>query len=371
MGQSDKEVIPPHLQAALDRLSEDHLRRSLKPAVDLGLDFSSNDYLGLGRMEFPSVLEGIPPGGAGGSRLLTGHHPIHAKVETFCADYFQAPATLLFNSGYHANLGLLSSIADRHTTFLYDEQVHASIKDGIRLSPAKAWPFPHQDMEKLEGLLKKANGIVYIVVEALYSMDGDLTDIQSVCDLADRHGAWVILDEAHSTGLYGSEGAGLAVSEKVADRILARIYTFGKAAAWVGAVVAGASPLREYLLNKARSFVYTTAAPPQQVAMLLARLERMRSADVERKQLFEQSEALRKALGQPYQGLAQSPIVSFLVPGNEAVRGVANVLQAEGFDVRPILAPTVKTGTERLRIIVHSFNHSQEITRLAALLTEG
>jgi len=361
-------MTPPHLLAGLERLEANKQLRSLKASQGQAIDFSSNDYLGLGQMEFPTPHAAFSAGGAGGSRLLTGHHPIHAEVEAWCADYFRAPAALLFNSGYHANLGLLSSIAGRHDTFLYDEQVHASIKDGMRLSPAKAWSFPHQDLLKLESLLQKAQGTVYIVVEALYSMDGDLSDIGSICQLADAYGAWVVLDEAHSTGLYGPEGAGWSVAESVSERIFARVYTFGKAAAWMGAVVVGSKALREHLLNKARTFIYTTALPPGQVVLLKMRLERMREANQARTLLFERSDWMRQNLSQSISKETRSPIVSYLVPGNEAVKRVAHALQMEGFDIRPILAPTVKSGTERLRIILHTFNSTTQVSELAKRL---
>ncbi len=376
-----KNVIPAYILKSLNELKLADQFRQLQERGDGWIDLSSNDYLGLRvsgtkqslRQEEKSVnflRKGTD--GAGGSRLLTGNHPEHEDLERFCADYFQASTTLLFNSGYHANVGLLSSIASRHDTYLYDEKVHASIKDGIRLSPAKKWAFKHQDLGDLERLLKRASGTVYIVAEGLYSMDGVHPNLPELVGLIKHYGAWLILDEAHSTGLYGPQGAGLAVHFQLQDRVFARIYTFGKATGWYGAVVAGSSELREFLINKARTFIFTTALPPTSIRILKRKLERLQLADEERAQLENICTLTRKLTGQSKEASLFSPIFPVIVQGNSAVKQIAASLQKSKYDVRPILAPTVAPGSERIRVILHSFNTPAEIygfsTQLLTLL---
>ncbi len=390
----DDPMVPTHILKSLNELNAADQLRRLRLGSEDWVDFSSNDYLGLRGEKRPkdssnrnSGSEGILEDssrwssdsavksidfGAGGSRLLTGNHLEHEDLEQFCADYFQAPATLLFNSGYHANLGLLSSIAGRHDTYLYDERVHASIKDGIRLSSARKWSFRHQDLEDLERLLKRASGTIYVVVEGLYSMDGDHPDLPVLVELVKQYGAWLILDEAHSTGLYGPQGAGLAAHYRLQNRIFARIYTYGKAPGWYGAVVAGSRELRDFLINKARTFIYSTALPPASVRILKEKLERLQLADRERAQLAEICTLTRKLTDQTTEAPLFSPILPVIIPGNSAVKAIAEHLQKSKFDVRPILAPTVSAGSERLRVILHSFNTPTEIyafsTQLMALL---
>ncbi|MEM7039707.1 MAG: 8-amino-7-oxononanoate synthase [Bacteroidota bacterium] len=353
---------PDHIGAMLRKLvAADQLRRLSSPPPG-SVDFSSKDYLGLAKAEF----NGQGPEGATGSRLLNGNHPTHEAFETFAADFFKAPTALLFSSGYLANVGLLSAIARRGDTFLYDAQIHASMRDGMRLSPAQRFAFRHNDLADLERLLKKATGTCFVVAEALYSMDGDCPDLEAMADLTDKYGAWLIVDEAHSTGLFGEYGEGWAVESGVADRIWARIYTFGKAVGRQGAVVTGPPELKDYLVNRARTFIYTTAMAPRQVAGLAPALEAVANAGAEREQL----RALHRRFYAEMKkgGLevleAFTPICPVVVPGNAAVMRLAEAVQAAGYDVRAIRYPSVEKGTERLRIILHSFNEMAEIDGL-------
>ena len=370
--------FPQKITDELNRLAENDQLRALKGSRDLPYDLTSNDYLGLGQSQ--GQIEGSEPNGSGGSRLLSGDLDLHLELEQFASKYFRAPAALFFNSGYHANLGLLSAIAGRHDTFLYDEKVHASIKEGMRLSPARKWSFPHQDLGALERLLDKCTGTAYVIVEGLYSMDGDLADLPALAKLLEGRDAWLIVDEAHSTGLYGPQGAGLTCHYGLEDKVLARIHTFGKAAAWVGATIVGSRPLIQYLVNKARAFIYTTAFPPVVVGTLHQRLQAMRNADQQREQLRINCELAHQLIfaskvGQqllqspPEQGPGLfSPIIPVVIPGNSRVKKIAQELQQMGFDVRPILSPTVPEGQERLRVIVHSHNTPQEIDLFADTL---
>ena len=358
--------IPSHIPALLDRLKAENALRVLpstgQEAASL-VDFTSNDYLGLAR----KVTGNENGGGATGSRLLSGNHAAHEALERYCAELFQGESALLFNSGYLANLGVLSCLPKRGDTLLYDERSHASIKDGLRLSPAKRFSFRHNDLADLERLLQRAGGTVWIVVEALYSMDGDHADLPAMVELAERHGAYLVVDEAHSTGLYGAGGAGLACREGLQSEVLLRVHTFGKAVGLHGAVVVAPEEVKQYLVNRSRPFVYTTALPAGACRRLEGQLREMVGADGKREQLAELSARFRKALGLPDAGL-WSPIVPWLCPGNAEVRDLAARVRAAGFDVRPILSPTVPAGEERLRIVLHSFNSTSQVDDLASLL---
>lgn len=329
-------------------------------------DFTSNDYLGLARRASVGGL-GNEAAGATGSRLLSGNHAAHEDLERFCAEYFQGESALLFNSGYLANLGILSCLPKRGDTILYDERSHASIKDGLRLSPAKRFAFRHNDLSDLDRLLKKAVGTVWIVVEGLYSMDGDHADLSAIVEMAETHGAYVVVDEAHSTGLYGPGGAGLACAAGLQSRILVRVHTFGKAVGMHGAVAVVPASVKQFLVNRSRPFVYTTALPPGLCALLQNRLGEVAAAEAERQALAGLCGQFLEALGRPVEGL-WSPIVPFVVPGNDVVKALAGKVRAAGFDLRPILSPTVPAGEERLRIVLHSFNSPAQIEKLVGIL---
>jgi 8-amino-7-oxononanoate synthase len=363
--------LPDHILRTLASLeAEDRLRTIPRPKHGL-VDFSSNDYLGLARKHFdtdPSIL------GAGGARLLAGTHQEHLDLEAVCAAHFGAEAALLFNSGYQANLGLLSALGQRGETYLYDEACHASIKDGMRLSMAGKFSFRHNDLDDLERLLKKTQGNRYIVVERLYSMDGDWCELKAIEDLAGWYGAWVIVDEAHSTGISSEsrvQRAELAGGQTLAvgnERILARMYGFGKAIGRMGAVVVGSQQMIDFLVNRSRAWIYSTAMPAQLAASISAVLMASKEMDAERTRLFELRRCLENALQeecgiQPI--VSDSPIYPLIIPGNTHVKAVAARAQNVGYDVRAILSPTVPEGTERLRIVLHAFNTEEEVRGLA------
>jgi 8-amino-7-oxononanoate synthase len=356
--------IPSHVGATLAQLRAAEALRTLRLRLPGGVDFSSNDYLGLGKLATGGLEAGLV--GAGGSRLLSGHHAVHAALEDVCGEVFQG-AALAFSSGYLANLGLLSAVATRHDTFLYDQASHASLKDGMRLSPAQAFSFRHNDWAHLEALLGRAKGNVFVVTEALFSMDGDQPDLAALVDITERHGAYLIVDEAHSTGVYGVEGEGLVLRAGLGERVFARVHAFGKAVGRAGAVVVAAPLVRDFLVNRSRPFIYTTAMPLSQTASLVGALTAMRGMSEERDRL----QALRQhwaALWPSSAGSLESPIVPIPCPGNAAAQSAAARLRAQGLDVRAILAPTVAAGTERLRVILHAFNTVAELEQLALAL---
>ena len=220
-------------------------------------DFFSNDYLGWGRREkrfFAQV-------GSTGSRLLSGNSAQHEVIESDFATFFNSQAALHFNSGYDANLGVFSAIPQKGDTILYDELIHASARDGIRLSWAKSHSFRHNDVAHLKQRIEKAEGSVYIAVESLYSMDGDLAPLKELVNVSKSYGAYLIVDEAHSGGVFGAQGKGLAVKLGVESDIFLRLITFGKAYGSHGGLVLGSDDLRQFLLNFSRPFIYSTALP--------------------------------------------------------------------------------------------------------------
>lgn len=350
--------------------------RELKPENGL-VDFCSNDYLGFARSTVlkQSITHEVNThplslNGAAGSRLLSGNIKYAEDLENQIATYHQSEAGLLFNSGYDANLGLLSSLAQRGDTIILDELVHASIIDGARLSYANRYSFRHNDLESLEAKLKLAKGNCYVVIESVYSMDGDASPLVEILSLTEKYNAALIVDEAHAVGLYPK---GLVCELGLQQRIFARIITFGKALGSHGAVVLGSNNLRKYLINFARSFIYTTAAPFHQLAaikMAYQLLENSREAIFCLKkniELFKQ----QVSTGKNFILLnSDSAIQCIVLKSNEMARDAAKQLQMNNFDVRPILSPTVAQGTERIRICLHSFNTENELTLLAVTLNK-
>lgn len=356
--------LPFHIQKRLDQLSElDQLRRI--PSEKEGLiDFCSNDYLGIARFE--TEISGRIKG-ATGARLLRGTLKSHLELEAFAAKAFLAESALLFNSGYQANIGVLSCLAERNDTYIYDEACHASLKDGMRLSQAKRYSFRHNDLQDLERLLKQSSGNCFIVVESLYSMDGDWCKLAEIEELAKQYGAWIVLDEAHSTGIVGEGGAGFAVSLGLENAIFLRIFTFGKAIGKMGAIVVGPSVLRDFLVNRSRAWIYSTAMPGLLAESILESLQMMQQMEMDRGQLKQLRQAMNQAFS-PIGFFAEgegSPIFPLIVPGNSNAKRLAQEFEKLGFDARAILSPTVPVGAERIRIVLHSFNTEEEISRLA------
>ncbi|MDU0371474.1 aminotransferase class I/II-fold pyridoxal phosphate-dependent enzyme [Hymenobacter endophyticus] len=369
------------LAVELTRREAAGTRRRLPAPPAPGLvDFSSNDYLGLSR--HPRVLTAVQaaaqlPAGSTGSRLLTGNSAAAEALETYLAGFHHAEAALLFNSGYAANLGFFAAVPRRGDTILYDDASHASVKDGIRGSFATAWSFRHNDVADLRRKLARATGSVFVAVEALYSMDGDMAPLPELAQLCRAKGLYLIVDEAHTNGLYGPRGEGLVAELGLADAVFARILTFGKALGSQGAAVAGPAVLRDYLLSFSRPFIYTTALPPLTVAALTAAYALLPDLGPERARLFTLSDYLKTTLNTvpglrvPPASHVIHPVFFTTSPGPTHVRAVAAAAQAAGFDVRAIVSPTVPAGTERLRLIVHSYNTEAEIDGLARVLTPG
>ncbi len=346
------------------------------------VDFYSNDYLGFSAhkgihswaCQMVEDRQGLQ-NGASGSRLLSGNHPFYPQLEQLLEYHYGRPA-LVFYSGYTANLGFFNAVPQRQDLVFYDEYAHASIRDGIRMGTAKAYKFPHNDMAALEALLHKhqAHGERYIVTETVFSMDGDAPNLDELGRLARDYGCRLVIDEAHAIGVCGPEGKGLLQDSWVAEYVFARIITFGKALGAHGAAVLGCDELRNYLVNFARSFIYTTALPPHALATVIAAYQFLFTESGKKKmgELRENIRYFREELEasgiSPAFISSDSAIHCCVIPGNDRVKSIAGTLQREGFDVRPILSPTVPKGKERLRFCLHNYNSRNEIGEVIQLL---
>ena len=363
------------IQQKLTQRKLDNNFRVLKTAYGL-IDFCSNDYLGFARSEklkalveaeiskYPDCLNG-----SGGSRLLSGNTVFAEELEQQIASFHQAEAGLIFNSGYNANLGLFASLPQRGDTIITDQLIHACIIDGARLSLANRYSFKHNDLDDLEKKLKHAKGNVYIAVESVYSMDGDEAPLLEIIRLTQKYNANLIVDEAHATGVFG---AGLVQSLNLQNQVFARTVTFGKALGSHGAIVLGSDNLRNYLINFARSFIYTTAPSFHQLVTTKMAYQLLQEAASTQNKLQNLIALFKKELQKQhvFQLIrSNSAIQSILVPGNTAAKQIADHLQKNGFDVRAILSPTVPIGKERLRICIHTFNTKEEVATLSLAIS--
>lgn len=361
-----------HLQDKLSgREKENAFRQLVLPNENL-LDFYSNDYLGLAKENTFSPNEKLAWGSTG-SRLLGGNSKTHEAFEKYIADFHHSESALVFNSGYAANTGLFSCLLSKGDTYIFDELCHASIREGIRLNHATAWSFVHNDVEDLEKKLSLAKGRVVVIVESVYSMDGHFAPLREIVALKEKYDFEIIVDEAHAIGIFGKNGEGKVVEENLQDKIFARVITFGKALGAHGAAVLGSEELKNFLINFSRPFIYTTALPPISIEHLQHQYERMKNANDERKKLNQLIFEYRKLINENPKLKSNSldsysPIQSILIPGNENVKAAAEKLKSNGFDVRPILSPTVPLEKERLRVCLHSFNREVEIKKMLSFL---
>jgi 8-amino-7-oxononanoate synthase len=389
--------LPLKLTKSIDIRKQQNAIRKLGSKKNL-IDFSSNDYLGFSDLKqiyfsAEKILTefNLMRNGATGSRLLSGNHQLFAPAEDFIANFHSAESALIFNSGYDANVGFFSSVPQRGDLIFYDELVHASIRDGISMSRAKAYKFKHNDIADLRGHIERSRNInneheIYIVTESVFSMDGDIPDLKTLAEFAEKQHCFLVIDEAHATGVFGADGAGMVQELGIQDKVFARIITFGKALGCHGAAILGSTTLKEYLINFARSFIYTTALPPHSVATILAsyqylknkpglaevNLEHIEGPEIKKlKQNIEffKGEIVANKL-ESFFTESNSAIQSCIVPGNEKVKNTASKLEAEGYNVKPILSPTVPKGKERLRFCLHSLNSREEISGVLKILAK-
>jgi 8-amino-7-oxononanoate synthase len=365
-----------YLKNKLDERQSLGIYRTLKPENNL-IDFCSNDYLGFARsailrQNIETEIKKYPSGlnGSTGSRLLSGNITYAEDLEKQIAAFHKHGAGLLFNSGYDANLGLLSSLAQRGDTIILDELIHASAIDGARLSYANRYSFRHNDPDSLEAKLKQAKGNCYVVIESVYSMDGDTPPLLDILALTEKYGAHLIVDEAHAIGLYPT---GLVNHLDLQNRVFAVVVTFGKALGCHGAIILGSSLLREYLINFARPFIYTTAASFHQLASVKMAYQLLNNAEEEITGLKNNIALFKSQIktNDNYPLLnSDSAIQCIVLKSNDKAREAANILQNAGLDVRAILSPTVAPGTERIRICLHTFNTINDLTILANTINQ-
>lgn len=354
------------------------------------VDFSSNDYLGFSVSEeiFDRTSQylrdyKLEKNGSSGCRLLSGNNKLLEDTESFIANFHRTEAALIFNSGYDANIGFFSSVPQRGDIIFYDEYIHASIRDGISMSHAKAYKFAHNDLEDLAKLIKKQAHLplrsaehsgqvqaIYVVTESVFSMDGDMPDLTALANFCSINKYYLIVDEAHAVGVIG-QGRGLVQEMRLEGQVFARIITFGKALGCHGAAIIGSKDLSNYLINFARSFIYSTALSPHSVGTILTAYNQLVKEQ-------KSDENLIKRLGRNIAMLrfyikmhaideyfieSTSAIHSCIISGNERVLNVSGKLKEQGFDIKAILSPTVPSGKERLRICLHSFNTEAEIAK--------
>lgn len=368
--------IPKALQQKILFRKDSNALRNL-PIATNGIDFSSNDYLGFAKNEeiFEAthqylVQNNIKINGATGSRLISGNHNLYEITEKFIAAFHQSEAALIFNSGYDANVGFFSAVPQRNDVILYDELCHASIRDGIQMSHAKSYKFQHNDYEDLETKIAKLQTpnsepqTIYIVTESVFSMDGDTPNMETLVQLSEKYQALLVVDEAHALGVFGEKGEGVIQSQQLQNKAFARIMTFGKGLGCHGAAILGNTDLIDYLVNFARSFIYTTGLSPHSVATIFVAYQNLNQS-VELQKLKENIAFFnqqKQLLGiKPLFVYSKSAIHSAILPGNDKVKKIASQLQEKGFEVKAILSPTVPEGQERLRFCLHSYTTELEM----------
>ena len=377
--------FPKALTSKLEQRIENNSVRKLA-LPNNRIDFASNDYIGFAKSEaifhetHSYLIENkIIQNGATGSRLLSGNHKIYQDAENHIAKFHQVESALIFNSGYDANVGFFSTVPQKGDLILFDELSHASIRDGIQLSNAKSYKFKHNDFEDLERLLLKLSTdnqqptTIFIVTESVFSMDGDCPNLEELVKISEKYHCHLVVDEAHALGVFGQNGQGVIQMLHLQDFVFARIVTFGKGLGCHGAAILGSQKLSDYLVNFARSFIYTTGLSPHSVATILVAYQHLETEKIALENLrenvihFNQEKNL---LGlKPIFVRSKSAIQCAIIPGNENVKTIANQLQEKGFDVKAILSPTVPEGQERLRFCLHSFNSKEEISEVLKLLS--
>ncbi|WP_299128548.1 pyridoxal phosphate-dependent aminotransferase family protein [uncultured Winogradskyella sp.] len=370
-------MLPKKLHKKLEERKANNAFRRLGSNSNL-IDFSSNDYLGFSKSEtifnkaHDYIIDNnLKQNGATGSRLLSGNHKLYDIAEAKIARTHNTEAALVFNSGYDANLGFFSSVPQRGDIILYDEFCHASIRDGIRMSDAKSYKFRHNDLEDLDEMLKRVqydNEDIFIVTESVFSMDGDSPDLKTLIETSKTYNARLIIDEAHALGIFDE---GLVQQLGLENDAFARIITFGKALGCHGAAILSSKDLKDYLINFSRSFIYTTALPQHSLATILMAykaLEKTNQAQLLSENIqFFISEVKRLNLQKIFIN-STSAIHCCIITGNDNLKAIAKQLQDKGFDVKPILSPTVPKGKERLRFCLHSYNSKKEISEVLSLL---
>ncbi|NQZ75892.1 MAG: 8-amino-7-oxononanoate synthase [Ekhidna sp.] len=357
-------------QKALEERKKQHLLRTL-PLPPEGFDFYSNDYLGFAQSkslqsEIEKANTSIKKNGSTGSRLLSGNSSFALEVEQQIADFHQTEAATVYPSGYTANIGLISCLATKETTLVCDELIHASLIDGARLGVSRKVRFRHNSIESLEEKLQSIAGQKLVIVESVYSMDGDICPLEQVAELCTAYNAMLIVDEAHAMGVYGENGEGLVQELNLHNRVLARIVTYGKGPGIHGAAVVGPLWLKEYQVNFSRSLIFSTAPNDHQFASISAMYTYLPFASADRNKLHKiVAYFIQKRKDSKFQWVSSpSQIQSLIVPGNEQVIKLSTALRQGGINALPIRKPSVAEGSERIRFCIHAYNTNEEIDLL-------
>jgi 8-amino-7-oxononanoate synthase len=366
--------MPANHERALDAL----LRRGRLRSLDAprGIDFTSNDYLGLAQSQeladavVAAIERGVPIG-AGGSRLLRGNHSEHETLEAEAAEFFGAETALFFGGGFIANTALMATLPSRGDLIVYDELIHASVHDGMRLSKTEATVARHNDPQSVEDAIKTwrakgGAGQPWIVVESLYSMDGDRAPVDELAEIAQRHDAMLVVDEAHATGVFGPDGRGLAAHLEGRDNVIT-LHTCGKALGVMGALVLTPKAIRDFLINRARAFIYATAPSPLVAAAVRAALNICRTQPERREKLHQLiALAARELNSKTRYTPSGSQIQPIIVGPDSSAVALAASMKARGYDIRAIRPPTVPEGTARLRLTITLHTDETVLSRLIA-----
>ncbi|WP_394974631.1 aminotransferase class I/II-fold pyridoxal phosphate-dependent enzyme [uncultured Croceitalea sp.] len=376
--------FPKKLRQKLTKRTAEDAYRKL-PVTNNLVDFSSNDYLGFSRNFWikgrtKEILKQQSfKNGATGSRLLSGNHQLYQKLEQQLTSLYSCEAALVFNSGYDANLGFFASVPQRGDFIFYDEYMHASIRDGIQLSNAKSYKFHHNNLGSLQSSIERSIKVdsktalfeIYIVTESVFSMDGDTPDLKALATFCSTNNYHLVVDEAHAAGVFGK---GLCLEKEIQQAVFARIVTFGKALGSHGAAILGSKLLKEYLVNFARSFIYTTALSPHSIATSIAAHEQLisKNGNISQTKLLENISYFKQELeiNELYNNFikSNSAIQCMKVEGNQNVKTISKKLIKNGYDIKAILSPTVPKGKERLRFCLHAYNTKEEIKSMVQIL---
>jgi len=370
------------IKTELDQIKEAGLYRRLRrvendqgPTLMLDgrevINFSSNNYLGIAN--HPALAAAAKMAidrygcGSGASRLISGNMTLHEELEAKLAAFKGTEAALVFNSGFQVNTGILSTLTGEGDAIFSDALNHASIIDGCRLSRAKTFVYSHGDLDQLEAALKQADGAgrKLIVTETIFSMDGDEAPLSGIVDLAEKYGAMVMVDEAHATGIFGDNGAGVVAKLGLSERVAVQMGTLGKALGGFGAYVAGSGALRELLVNRCRSFIFTTSLPPSIMAMAIAAIDLVQREPERREMLWRNCRALKLGLSGLGFSLAesQSPILPLIIGDTDKCMQFSERLLEKGIFAQGIRPPTVPPGTSRLRITLMATHTREHIDR--------
>jgi 8-amino-7-oxononanoate synthase len=371
--------MPGTHERALDALLKRGRLRSLEPRR--GLDFASNDYLGLAESDAlreavtAAIARGVPLG-AGGSRLLRGNHAEHEALEAEAAKFFRAETALFFGGGFAANTAIFSTLPARGDLIVYDELIHASAHDGMRLSKAECISARHNDPQSFDDAIASwratgGTGQPWIAVESLYSMDGDRAPLDDLFKIADVHDGFLVIDEAHATGVFGEGGRGLGAHLEGRRNVIS-LHTCGKALGVMGALILAPRIIRDYLVNRARPFIYATAPSPLVAATVRAALDIMQSQPQRRETLHQRIAFAGRELAAKTRHAASGTQIQPIIVGSDT-RAVtlADALKAQGCDIRAIRPPTVPEGTARLRLTITLNTNEAELAELIGAIAEA